>query len=196
MSTVITQLGCIRFRNDAPPRADAAIAADVEVDAEVPPEAGDVVVIPPPICARFGPNVASSIASDLITLLRSDCLLRRHFEHLPPVAIAHFEECLTAQIGQILGCRHADGEPFRYPIEYAKGKFCRDMKTSHSELTTSDGDFDAFIADVSAALDLSLTGLTMDEKMRVLAVFGATRNDIVRIKDAGPTAPCDAPDAN
>ena len=193
---MITQLGCIRFRNDAPPRADAAVAADVEVDVEVPPEGGDVAVIPPPVCARFGPNVASSIASDLITLLGTDCVLRRHFAHLPPVAIAHFEECLTAQIGQILGCRHANGEPFKYPIEATNGKLCRDMKSSHSELTTSDGDFDAFVANVSTALELNLNGLTMDEKMRVLAVFGATRNDIVRIKDAGPTAPCDAPDAN
>ena len=127
-------------------------------------------------------------------MLLSDCRLRRHFAHLPPVAITHFQECLTAQIGQIMGCRQADGEPFRYPVEYAKGKFCRDMKSSHSMLSASDGDFDAFVANLSAALDLK--EFTPEEKMRVLGVFGATRNDIVRIKDAGPTAPCDAPDAN
>jgi hypothetical protein len=191
--TAITQLGCIRFRNDAPPGADAAIAPDAEIDVETPPEGGDAVVIPPPVCARFPPTVAASIAGDLVSMLLSDCLLRRHFAHLPPVAITHFEECLTAQIGQIMGCRRADGEPFKYPIEYAKGKFCRDMKSSHSMLSASDGDFDAFIADLGAALERN--DLMPEEKMRVLGVFGATRNDIVRIKDAGPTAPCDAPDA-
>jgi hypothetical protein len=34
-----------------------------------------------------------------------------------------------------------------------------------------------------------------DEKTRVVTVFMATRTDIVRIKDAGPTMPCDASDA-
>ena len=191
-TTAITQLGCIRFRNDAPPGADAASAPDAEIDAA--PEGGDVVVIPPPVCARFAPTIAGSIAGDLVSMLLSDCVLRRHFAHLPPVSITHFQECLTAQIGQIMGCRQADGEPFKYPIEYAKGKFCRDMKSSHSMLSTSDGDFDAFIADLGDALERN--DLMPEERMRVLSVFGATRNDIVRIKDAGPTAPCDAPDAN
>ena len=198
IGTTITQQGCIRFRNDAPPGADAAIAPDAEIDAETPSEGGDAVVVPPPVCSKFPPAVAASIAGDiagdLISLLGSDCILRRHFAHLPPVAITHFQECLTAQIGQIMGCRQLDGQPFRYPVEYAKGKFCRDMKSSHSMLTTSDGDFDAFIADLRAALHMH--GLDDDDKMSVLGVFGATRNDIVRIKDAGPTAPCDAPDAS
>jgi hypothetical protein len=193
ISTMSTQLGCIRFRNDAP-SADAAIIPDAEVDAETPPEAGDVVVVPPPVCSRFGPEIAASIAIDLIALLLSDCLLRRHFAHLTPAATGHMQQCMTAQIGQIMGCRHPDGQPFKYPIEYEKGKFCRDMKSSHAMFSLSDGDFTAYIADVNTALDAQR--FTDDEKMRVLGVFGATRNDIVRLKDAGPTAPCDAPDAN
>ena len=112
------------------------------------------------------------------------------------MALAHLQECLTAQIGQVMGCRHPDGQPFKYPTEDSNGKFCRDMKSSHAALNTSDGDFNAFIASLDTALDLNGNGLNADEKMRVLMVFGATRNDIVRIKDAGPTLPCDAPDAN
>jgi hypothetical protein len=190
-----TQLGCIRFRNDAPPGADAAITPDAEVDAETPPEAGDdVVVIPPPVCARFGPNIAANIVIDLISLLLSDCRLRRYFADLTPAAVGHFRECLTAQIGQVMGCRQHNGEPFKYPVEYAPGRFCRDMKSSHGMFSLSDGDFDAFIADLNMALDLN--ALTENEKPRVSMVFGATRNDIVRLKDAGPTAPCDPPDAN
>jgi hypothetical protein len=68
------------------------------------------------------------------------------------------------------------------------------MKSSHMPLNSSDGDFDAFIADLNKALDKN--GLTMEERVRVATVFGATRNDIVYQKDAGPTLPCDAPDAN
>jgi hypothetical protein len=187
------QLGCIRFRNDAPPGADAAVA-DAEVDAETPPEGGDVVVIPPPVCSKFHPSIANKIAADLISQLGADCLLRRHFANLAPVVVIHFEECLTAQIGQVMGCRHPDGEPFRYPTVDSKGRICRDMKSSHAGIASSDGDFDAFIADLNVVLDAN--GVDMADRMRVLTVFGATRNDIVRLKDAGPTLPCDAPDAN
>jgi hypothetical protein len=67
------------------------------------------------------------------------------------------------------------------------------MALSHAALSTSDGDFDAFVRDLNAALREN--GLYEDEIVRVASVFGATRNDIVRLKDAGPTLPCDAPDA-
>jgi hypothetical protein len=165
---------------------------DAESEASTP---GDAVVIPPPVCDRFTPTVAENIAGDLITQITvNDCRLRRHFANLPAIGIAHMQECLTAQIQQVMGCRHPDGEPFKYPILASDGRYCRDMKTSHMGMSLSDGDFDAFIADFSEALDLN--GLNADEKMRVLAVFGATRNDMVRLKDAGPTQPCDAPDAN
>lgn len=194
MSTLI---GCIRFRNDAP--ADAAvdagalIDADEEVDTGAPVEGGDAVVIPPPVCEHINPSVAGSIAGDLISELVSDCRLRRNFANIPPIGVIHLQECLTAQIGQIMGCKYPDGQPFKYPTVDSKGQFCHDMKSSHMNLSASDGDFDAFIADFGKALDR--TELNADEKMRVLSVFGATRNDIVRIKDAGPTMPCDAPDA-
>jgi hypothetical protein len=194
-----TQLGCIRFRNEAPGDAglDANVGADgsgTEEDAGSLAEGGDAVVIPPPVCDRFNSTVAASIAGDLISELLMDCRLRRYFTSLPPVAIAHLQECLTAQVGQVMGCRHPDGQPFKYPTLASNGQFCRDMKSSHLQLTTSDGDFDAFIADLTKAL--SHNDLTMEETVRVATVFGATRNDIVRIKDAGPTMPCDAPDAN
>lgn len=192
-------MGCIRFRNDAP--ADAGVDAGATVDgpgpepdASSPMEGGDAVVIPPPVCDRFNSSVAESIAGDLISGLLADCRLRRHFTGLPPIAVTHLQECLTAQIGQVMGCKRPDGQPFKYPTFDSRGVFCRDMKSSHMDLSSSDGDFDAFIADFNEALDEN--GLTMDEKMRVAAVFGATRNDIVRLKDAGPTKPCDAPDAN
>jgi hypothetical protein len=191
-----TQLACIRFRDDAKADAgqDAGIAVDAEPEASTPIEGGDAVANPPPVCDRFTPNIAESIAGDLISALGGDCRLRLHFANMPPIAVTHLQECLTAQIGQVLGCRHPNGDPFKYPTEDSKGQFCRDMKSSHMALSLSDGDFDAFIGDIGVAL--AQNGLNADEQMRVLAVFGATRNDIVRIKDAGPTKPCDAPDAN
>ena len=192
MSTLI---GCIRFRNDAPIDAgfDAGTAADVELEASTAIEGGDVVVIPPPVCQGFGPNLPGNVAGDLISLLLVDCRLRRYFTNLPPVALQSFHECLTAQIGQVMGCRHPDGEPFKYPTRDSTGRFCRDMKSGHSALSSSDGDFDAFVADLGEAL--LKNELTDADTTRVLTVFMATRNDIVRLKDAGPTMPCDAPDA-
>ena len=192
MSTLI---GCIRFRNDAPADAgvDASTIDATDIETSTPIEGGDAVVIPPPVCEGFNPNVTANIAGDLVSALISDCRLRRYFANLAPIALTHLEECLTAQIGQVMGCRHPDGEPFKYPTLDSKGQFCRDMKGSHMGLSTSDGDFDAFIALFSAALEHN--GLDAVEVMRVVGVFGATRNDIVRIKDAGPTLPCDAPDA-
>lgn len=192
---VTTSVGCIRFRNDA--LGDGGVDSGATVDATDDPviddDAGDAVVIPPPVCEGLPSGVAEEIAGDLISELVADCRLRRHFTSLPPIALTRLQECLAAQIGQVMGCKFPNGEPYRYPTTDSKGSFCRDMKSSHLALSTSDGDFDAFIADLNAALDAN--GLTMQAKMRVAGIFGATRNDIVRIKDAGPTLPCDAPDA-
>src|SRR5689334_4683122 len=138
---ICTLLGCIRFRNDAP--ADAGPdtggsggAPDGENDAGTPVEGGDAVVVPPPICDRFNPSVADNIAGDLITEVAvNDCALRRHFANLPPASIVHLQECLTAQIGQVMGCRHPNGEPFKYPTLDSKNQLCRDMKSSHMMLS-------------------------------------------------------------
>jgi hypothetical protein len=189
---VSTHAGCIRFRSDAPAGVDASTSEDAGADVEHPVEGGDA--LPPPICEQFGPNIAERIAVDLLAKVRSDCVLRRHFANVPPIAATHLQECLTAQIGQIMGCKHADGTPFKYPTLDSNQRFCRDMKSSHASFNLSDGDFDAFIAATDTVLDAN--GLDTADKMRVLSVLGATRNDIVRLKDAGPTAPCDAPDAN
>jgi len=193
MSTLI---GCIRFRSDAPNDAgfDAGQINDAtEADGGTPIEGGDVIVIPPPVCDHLKPGAAENIAGDLVSELLSDCALRRYFANLPPISITHFQECLTAQIGQVMGCRRLDGELFRYPTLDSTGKVCREMKGSHMGLSTSDGDFDAFIAALSRSLAHNEL-VTQEDIMRVATVFGATRNDIVRIKDAGPTQPCDAPD--
>lgn len=193
---VNTSLGCIRFRSDANPDAgvDSGATVDAPEDTGAMAEGGDAVVIPPPVCDRFGPGIAESIAGDVISEVVADCRLRRYFISLPPIALSHLQECLSAQIGQVMGCKHPNGEHYRYPTNDSKGQFCRDMKSSHMGLSTSDGDFDAFVADVRAALEDN--GLNTDEVNRVAGVFGATRNDIVRIKDAGPTLPCDAVDAS
>jgi len=194
-----TLAGCIRFRSDAPADAGPDGSVDPGIDADLPPEGGDVIVIPPPVCETLDPNVAPNVADkiavDLITQVTvTDCRLRRHFTHLPPIALTHFHECLTAQIGQVMGCLQPDGAPFRYPTLDSNGKLCRDMKSSHLMLALSDGDFEAFLSDMDLALEAN--GLTEEQRKRVLMVFGATRNDIALVKDAGPTKPCDAGNAN
>ena len=92
-----------------------------------------------------------------------------------------------------LSCVKPNGENYKYPAVDSKGDLCRTMMASHATLTTSDGDFEAFIRAVGTALREN--GLREDEIMRVATAFGATRNDIVRWRDAGPTLPCDAADA-
>ncbi|MET0591293.1 MAG: hypothetical protein ABW133_01250 [Polyangiaceae bacterium] len=193
---VNTSVGCIRFRNDAltDGGVDSGATVDAPEDTGAMAEGGDAVVIPGPVCDRYRPGIAESIAGDLITELVADCRLRRYFTSLPPIAVTHLQECLSAQIGQVMGCKHPNGEHYRYPTNDSKGQFCRDMKSSHMGLSTSDGDFDAFVADLRNALEDNM--LTPDDVMRVAGVFGATRNDIVRIKEAGPTLPCDAVDAS
>jgi hypothetical protein len=193
---VLTSSGCIRFRNDTlgDGGVDSGATVDGGDDVGTSGEGGDVVVIPPPVCEGLPPGVAEDIAGDLISELLTDCKLQRHFTSLPPIALTRFQECIAAQIGQVMGCKHLNGEPYRYPTTDSNGSLCRDMKSSHIKLSSSDGDFDAFIADLNAALEDNK--LTLEQRMRVLGVFGGTRNDIVRLKEAGPTLPCDAPDAN
>jgi hypothetical protein len=208
--------GCIRFAGDVP--VDASLDAsldgsnDVSADAIAMAEAGsrgdapdtsteggdapakptDASVDVVPTCQRFDPSIAQAAAGDVVSLLLQDCRIRSAFTSLPPVRLQHLEECLGAQIASVLGCVHPDGTRFKYPAFDSKGQFCRDMKTAHGGLAASDGDFDAFLAAIAGAL--AKNGLTDDEMTRALRSFGAgsTRADIVKLKEAGPTQPCDA----
>jgi hypothetical protein len=209
--------GCIRFSNDAPLDASADAAEDAAGEVFADAESGttaDVTdssrhdaadaqpisdgsadaadAIPPPICSRFDPSIRFAIASDLVSALLQDCKIRSAFVSLPPVQLEHFEECFAAQVASVLGCVNSDGTRFKYPAYDSNGEFCRDMKTAHAGVNASDGDFDAFLAAIMYALGNN--GLTDDEIVRAMRTFGAgpTRSDIVKLKDAGPTQPCDA----
>jgi hypothetical protein len=216
---VLAAGGCIRFTSDVPP--DASQDASNDVAEEITPESGpdsradardesiildaslakvdapdapsDVTIDVAPTCQRFDPSIRLAIASDLVSTLLQDCKIRSAFASLPPVRLQHLEECFAAQVASVLGCVHPDGTRYKYPAYDSNGQFCRDMKTAHAGVTASDGDFDAFTADI--ALALMKNGLADDEVTRALRSFGAstTRADIVKLKDAGPTQPaCDA----
>jgi len=161
-------------------------------DGDGPGRPGDASAEAAPICQRFDPTIRLAVAGDLVSALLQDCRIQSAFTSLPPVRLQHFEECFAALVASVLGCVHPDGTRFKYPAYDSNGEFCRDMKTSHAGLTTSDGDFDAFLAAVSLAL--AKNGLTDDEIARALRTLGAgpTRADIVKLKEAGPTRPCDA----
>jgi hypothetical protein len=179
--------GCIRFPSDTP--GDAG--ADSGPDITLPPDddAGDAPAPPPAICERFSPSFPSEVARDVVHGLLEDCRIQHHFTRLPvAVRLTYFEECFTSQIGSVLGCMKADGEPFKYPALRAAGVFCRDMKRSHDSMQLSDGDFDAFVDVVVDALQKGGDRLTRDETMKVRMVFNSVRGDIVKLKDAGPTA--------
>lgn len=205
--------GCIRFSTEPP--LDAApydASTDVSGDTVVSPEAGpetdatdgslddgdapgraaDATVDAAPICQRFDPIIAQAIAGDLVSALLQDCKIQSAFTPLPPVRLQHFQECSAALVASVLGCLQADGTRYKYPAYDSHGQFCRDMKTAHAGLNSSDGDFDAFLA--ALRLALGKNGLTDDEIVRTMRTFNAsvTRSDIVKRKDAGPTQPCDA----
>jgi hypothetical protein len=67
------------------------------------------------------------------------------------------------------------------------------MQTGHAAMSTSDGDFDAFVDDLEGVLRTHQ--FTESEVGRTLKVFGSVRTDVVKKKDAGPTALCDERDA-
>ena len=171
----------------APDTSDEPTTADASDDGDAPAKPADAPPDATPICQRFDPAVAKAIASEMVSTLLKDCKIRSAFISLPPVRLEHFEECFAAQVASVLGCLHPDGTRFKYPAYDSKGQFCRDMKTGHASLTTSDGDFDAFVAAIG--LSMMKNGLTDDEIVRALRSFGAggTRTDIVKLKDAGPT---------
>jgi hypothetical protein len=182
---------------DVADSSDGGSRLDTSLDGRDEAEAGDAPAeaAPLPICQRFDPSIRLSIAGDVVSALLTDCRIRSAFASLPPVRLQHFQECFAAQVASVLGCLHPDGTRFKYPAYDSNGQFCRDMKTAHASLTTSDGDFDAFLAAVSYGLGKN--GLTDDEIVRALRSFGAgtTRSDIVKLRDAGPTnptLPCDA----
>jgi hypothetical protein len=203
--------GCIRFSSDVPVDASREAASDrgeVAMEAEAGGRAdaldasledGDAQSRPAdtsaeaaPICQRFDPAIRLAVAGDLVSALLQDCKIRSAFASLPPVRLQHFEECFAALVASVLGCVHADGTRYKYPAYDSNGEFCRDMKTAHSGLNASDGDFDAFLAALTFALRKN--GLTDDEMSRALRSFGGgpTRADIVKLKEAGPTHPCDS----
>jgi len=194
--------GCIRFHNDAPvPDAsgigDASADEDAQSDAETELDAGDLDggdaadAAPPPLCARRDPSIAQTIALDTVAALQRDCRLGAYFSTLPGVRLDHFEQCMAAQIGSVLGCVRADGVKVKYPAFDDYKELCRDMKSAHAAMATTDGDYEAFMAILGDAFRKN--GFSSAEMTRINRAYASTRSDVVHLKDAGPSRQtCDA----
>ena len=180
-----------------------APARDVSVEDDGGPEDASPIandgsleggpLLPPPVCARFDPSITQDIAEDMVSTLLVDCRIRRHFLAIPAVRLAHFQECFAAQLASVMGCVYPDGKRYKYPAFDSQGQFCRDMQTGHAAMSTSDGDFDAFVDDLEGVLRTHQ--LAESEVSRTMKVFGSVRSDVVKKKDAGPTALCEERDA-
>jgi hemoglobin len=86
--------------------------------------------------------------------------------HASPANVAALKRSITLYLS------HACGGPVRY-----EG---RTMKAAHAGLAISNSEFDALAAHLIAALDKA--GVGQREKDELLAIVGATRQDIVERK--------------
>ena|GEM_PF-952469 len=134
-------------------------------------------------CDRIGGNAAVSGAiydkanavnpATLVGKFAADCKINSFFTALTAPALNHVGECLAIQVSELLGC---DGVTYAGSMD-SVGVPCRDMKTTHTGLAISKGDFDALIADVVAFV----TPL-VDAGLITQAEFGAAAGVLLGLK--------------
>ena len=170
---------------------DAEVTPDATAEAEVAPDvspetAGDTneeeVVAATP-CSRIGGYAAVSGAvydktnpvnpATLVGVFAADCKINSFFTSLTPTALNHVGECLAIQVSELLGCEEATYAGSKD----SAGVACRDMKTTHTGLDISKGDFDALIADVVA-----FTTPLVDAGLITEAEFGAAAGVLLSLE--------------
>jgi hypothetical protein len=123
-------------------------------------------------------NPANPVDSGtLVGTFAADCKINAFFTGLTPTALNHVGECLATQVAELFGC---EGVTYAGSKDSA-GVACRDMKTTHTGLNISKGDFDALIADVVAFVTpLRTAGILSDAEFNAAAgVLLGLQGDIV-----------------
>lgn len=102
------------------------------------------------LCDKYGgADMVATVVSDyIIAEIAADCRVNTFFTSLDSDSFTHVGECLTIQVQGLFGC-----EGITYAGSSSSvGRECRDMKSAHTGLAISKGDFDALIEDVVAGL--------------------------------------------
>jgi hemoglobin len=150
-------------------------------------DAGSDAAVAPPdataqsLCDKYGGAAAidTVIRKKVIEeQIATDCRISPFFTTLTPTALGHVADCLSIQAQGLFGCTSATGTAITYAgSKDSKGVACRDMKSSHTGLGISKGDFDALIDDV--AKGLTAAGVSsIDIGMAAPALVGM-QSDIV-----------------
>jgi hypothetical protein len=120
----------------------------------------------------------------LVGRFAADCRINSFFA-VPKPALDHVGECLAIQVQELFGCAG---------VTYAGstssgGQVCRDMKTTHTGLGISQGDFDALIEDTAAFVQPLVDAgvLTSAEFAAAAGVLVGMGPDIVEDGRATPT---------
>jgi hemoglobin len=112
-----------------------------------------------------GKKAITAVVDQFVTNVAGDARINHYFapDVADPARLATFKTNLVNQICQ------GSGGPCKYT-----GK---DMKTAHAGMNITDADFNALVADLTAALDKFKVG--DKEKNDLLAVLGPMKPDIV-----------------
>jgi len=146
--------------DDPPAKTDTTVMQDTAAPDTATPDTtmpdtsmSDTMVAQSP-CERAGgaAAVASVVynkanAADPATLVGTfagNCKINQHFLTLGAERLNHTGECLAIQVQELFGCA---GVTYAGSMD-SLGAACRDMKTTHTGLAISKGNFDALIADV------------------------------------------------
>ncbi|HEX5661308.1 MAG TPA: hypothetical protein VFX59_29165 [Polyangiales bacterium] len=102
------------------------------------------------LCTKYGgaAGVERAIKRYVLEELATDCRIGLHFTMLPANRLARFSDCLSIQAQELFGCPGVTYAGSKSP----NGLPCRDMKTAHTGLGLSAGDFDAVLSDVASGL--------------------------------------------
>jgi truncated hemoglobin YjbI len=144
----------------ATPTATETASASATTTAEAPK--------PKSLFERLGGKAAiEKVTDDLLANVKDDKRINKFF-----TAYLKDKKKLEELRGKIIDfmCKSTGGD-----CEY-KGK---DMKESHKNMKIKDADFDAFVEDLTKALDKNSVGQT--EKDELLAALGGMRGDIVTV---------------
>jgi hypothetical protein len=172
--------------DDKPAAADTA---DTSPDTSSP----DTVVAETPCSRAGGAATVASLIYDkanpanndtLVGRFAGDCRINAFFD-VPKAALDHVGECLTIQVQELFGC---PGVTYS-GSKSSGGQVCRDMKTAHTGLAISQGDFDALIQDTAAFVQpLVAAGvLTEAEFTAAAGVLVGLGPDIVEDPATSPT---------
>lgn len=148
-------------------------------------DTSDMAAVETPCTRAGGASVVAGLIYDkvnpanpdtLVGVFAGDCRINAFFA-VPKAALDHVGECLTTQVQELFGC---PGVTYA-GSKSSTGRDCRDMKTSHTGLQISQGDFDAMIEDIAGFVQPLVEAgvLTNDEFTAAAGVLVGMGPDIV-----------------